>query len=103
VLASVGRSDADAVLYLGDLTVDGANQPDELEHARSELERLDRPWYVVPGNHDVGDNSMIGGTSIEKVANDERMQRWLDIVGVETCASPWACGSALRRPGEPGR
>lgn len=81
VLASVGARDADVVLHLGDLSLDGANSPVQLKYARSELERLELPWHVVPGNHDLGDNPVLGGTRIEKVADDDRRQRWLDAVG----------------------
>jgi len=81
VLASVGAGDADMVLHLGDLSLDGASSPDQLKHARSELERLGLPWYAVPGNHDLGDNPVPGGIRAEKLANADRRQSWLDTVG----------------------
>jgi 3',5'-cyclic AMP phosphodiesterase CpdA len=81
VLASVGTGDPSLVLHLGDLSLDGANSPDQLKYARSELERLEVPWRAVPGNHDLGDNPVPGEAGSEKLANDDRRQAWLDTVG----------------------
>ncbi|MEZ5411485.1 MAG: metallophosphoesterase [Acidimicrobiales bacterium] len=83
VVASVADSDADVVVHLGDLTVDGANRPEELEYARAELDRLGRPCFVVPGNHDIGDNPVAGAPSGETVIDDERRRRWLDTFGLD--------------------
>jgi len=43
--------DVDAVLSVGDLTKDGA--PWEFDRVDELLERLDAPFFAVPGNHDV--------------------------------------------------
>jgi len=43
--------DVDAVLSVGDLTKDG--EPWNYDAVDSVLERLDVPFYAVPGNHDV--------------------------------------------------
>ena len=44
------------VIHAGDLTLDGAQEPADLDHARELLDALPIPWVVVPGNHDIGDN-----------------------------------------------
>lgn len=81
VRRSIALSSAHAVVHLGDLTVDGANRPEDLTHAREELDRLDRPCFVLPGNHDIGDNPVPGGAANETVVDDGRRQRWLDLIG----------------------
>ena len=44
------QTEIDFVILAGDLTEFGSDQ--ELRLARQILDRLDKPWYVVPGNHD---------------------------------------------------
>jgi len=50
----------DLVIHLGDLSVDGARNPADLDHARGQLEMLSVGWTAVPGNHDIGDNPLPG-------------------------------------------
>lgn len=52
----------DAVIHLGDVTADGAEDPDQFEHARQVFSRLSAPLHCLPGNHDVGDCPPSGGT-----------------------------------------
>jgi hypothetical protein len=47
------------VVHVGDLTLDGAHQPDQLPRARARLERLPVAWRSVPGNHDIGHNGVV--------------------------------------------
>ena len=44
------RADLEFVLLAGDITEFGADA--ELLEAREILSRLEKPWYIVPGNHD---------------------------------------------------
>jgi hypothetical protein len=70
------------VIHLGDLSLDGARNPADLNHARGQLELLPVPWTAVPGNHDIGDNPWPGAP--EGIAVTEtRRQRWLDVVGAD--------------------
>jgi 3',5'-cyclic AMP phosphodiesterase CpdA len=70
------------VIHLGDLSLDGARNPADLDHARRQLELLPVPWTAVPGNHDIGDNPWPGAP--EGIAVTEgRRQRWLDVVGAD--------------------
>ena len=80
VLRHVTAAAPDLVIHLGDLSMDGCHDPADLRHARRQLDRLPVPWHAVPGNHDIGDNPWPGAP--EGIAvDDDRLQRWLDIVG----------------------
>jgi alkaline phosphatase D len=55
VLAHIAASSPDLVVHTGDISLDGANHLSDLEHARSQLDRITVPWLAIPGNHDIGD------------------------------------------------
>jgi 3',5'-cyclic AMP phosphodiesterase CpdA len=80
VLRYVAAAAPDLVIHLGDLSMDGAHDPADLQYARRQLDRLPVPWRAVPGNHDIGDNPWPGAPEGLTV-DDARLQRWLDIVG----------------------
>jgi 3',5'-cyclic AMP phosphodiesterase CpdA len=80
VLRHITAGAPDWVIHLGDLSMDGAHDPGDLEYARRQLDRLPVPWHAVPGNHDIGDNPRVGAPEGWSVAAD-RLERWLDIVG----------------------
>jgi len=80
VLRYVEEAAPDAVIHVGDLSLDGAHESEDLRHAHQQLRHLHVPWPAVPGNHDVGDNPYPGAPGGSGVATD-RLQRWLDAVG----------------------
>ena len=45
----------DYIFVTGDLCLNGPKNPDDLIHARTQMERLPVPWLAIPGNHDIGD------------------------------------------------
>lgn len=45
----------DLVVHAGDISLDGADHVQDLEHSRNCLDRLAVQWRAVPGNHDTGD------------------------------------------------
>jgi 3',5'-cyclic AMP phosphodiesterase CpdA len=55
VVREIERTGPDLVVHLGDLTLDGTDNRQDLEDARAALDRLTVPWRAVPGNHDIGD------------------------------------------------
>ena len=55
VVAHLEQAPPDLVIHAGDISLDGANDPTDLAHARVCLDRLPAPWLAVPGNHDLGD------------------------------------------------
>ena len=82
VVRYVTAAAPDLVIHLGDLSLDGARNPADLDHARGQLGLLPVPWAAIPGNHDVGDNPLPGvpeGVTI----NEGRRQRWLDVIGTD--------------------
>jgi 3',5'-cyclic AMP phosphodiesterase CpdA len=80
VLGYVNAAAPDLVIHLGDLSMDGAHDADDLRHGRRQLDRLAVPWQAVPGNHDIGDNPRPGAPE-DWTVDARRLQRWLDIVG----------------------
>jgi 3',5'-cyclic AMP phosphodiesterase CpdA len=82
VLHYVAETAPDVVIHLGDLSLDGAHNRDDLYHARRQLDRLPAVWHAVPGNHDIGDNPWPGGPE-DSTVDAARCQRWLDIVGAD--------------------
>jgi 3',5'-cyclic AMP phosphodiesterase CpdA len=72
----------DLVLHVGDVSVDGAHQPDELLLARRLLERIPGEWLVVPGNHDIGDNPADDAANDDDVTED-RLARWSETFGTD--------------------
>ncbi len=82
MLRYVGAAAPDVVIHLGDLTLDGAHNADDLHHGRRQLDRLPVTWHAVPGNHDIGDNPWPGAPDRSAVDAD-RQQRWLDVIGAD--------------------
>jgi 3',5'-cyclic AMP phosphodiesterase CpdA len=78
----------DLVIHLGDLSLDGAREADDLRFSRSQLDRLPVPWLAVPGNHDIGDNPT-PATPGELVVDVDRCQRWIDLVGADRWSVEW--------------
>jgi len=57
-----GRDDIDFVILSGDITEFGSDE--ELNTAKAIISKLNKPWYIVPGNHDSkwsesGNNSFV--------------------------------------------
>jgi predicted phosphodiesterase len=85
VLRHVEAAAPDLVIHLGDLSLDGANDPGEMAYGREQLGRLPAAWHAVPGNHDVGDNPWPGAPAGHAI-DPQRRQRWLDAVGPDRWA-----------------
>jgi len=66
----------DLVIHTGDVTVDGADAPEDMRYATGPMSRLGVPVRAVPGNHDVGD-----AAHPRQPVNDERLARWRDHFG----------------------
>jgi alkaline phosphatase D len=61
----------DLVIHTGDVTIDGADVPEDLRYAAELMGGLGVRFRAVPGNHDVGD----AGHKHQPVT-EERLQRW---------------------------
>lgn len=66
----------DLVVNTGDLSLNGADEEDDLRLARAFHDGLGLDWVAVPGNHDVGDDP---GT--KQPANPARLARWRTEIG----------------------
>lgn len=62
------QDEIDFVIFSGDITEFGSDE--ELNKAKSILDNLQKPWYVIPGNHDTN-WSESGGNSFLKVFGNE--------------------------------
>jgi 3',5'-cyclic AMP phosphodiesterase CpdA len=67
----IAAQSADLVVHTGDVTVDGADSDDDLQHCARLLAGLGVPFRAVPGNHDVGDSN-----HAHQPVNPERIARW---------------------------
>jgi 3',5'-cyclic-AMP phosphodiesterase len=68
----------DLLLATGDLSLDGADSDADLAHAAAEHAAIGVEWRAVPGNHDVGDEPVLGG---RQPWNPERGARFERHVG----------------------
>jgi 3',5'-cyclic-AMP phosphodiesterase len=68
----------DLVINTGDISLNGADDEDDLAAACELHDGIGLPWRAIPGNHDVGDNQEVAR---KQPANAERRARWLKLVG----------------------
>lgn len=61
----------DLVIHTGDVTLDGADQEDDMRYCAEHLAALGLPFLAVPGNHDVGE----AGNAHQPV-DSHRLDRW---------------------------
>lgn len=80
VAEAVRAAAPDLVLATGDLSLDGADSDDDLAHAVAAHAAIGREWLAVPGNHDVGDEPVLGGKQLVDAA---RLARWRRLAGPE--------------------
>jgi 3',5'-cyclic AMP phosphodiesterase CpdA len=76
----------DLVVNLGDITADGAHDPEELEAARRVFDRLSRPMRFLPGNHDIGDNPIEVGRPNEHPLDLGRLADYRRLFGPDRWA-----------------
>jgi 3',5'-cyclic AMP phosphodiesterase CpdA len=81
VVRYVQDAEPSLVVHLGDVTLDGAHDPVELDEAREHLDRLSVGWRAVPGNHDIGDNPVALRTT--ESVSAARRQCWLNALGAD--------------------
>ena len=68
----------DLVIHTGDLSLDGADSEEDLRHGTAAMNAIDLDWMALPGNHDVGDDAVLGG---RQPVTAERLARWEACVG----------------------
>lgn len=77
----IEQVEPDIVVHTGDLTINGADQEDDMVFSMALLGELDIPVLAVPGNHDVG--HMPGS---HQPIDDTRLDRWRRLVGPDRFA-----------------
>src|SRR3712207_9202687 len=55
LLAWVRQQRPDLIIHTGDVTVDGADDEEDMRYCAGLLSRLHAPVLAIPGNHDVGE------------------------------------------------
>lgn len=78
VARDVAARDADLVVATGDLCMDGAGDPADLDAVQAWVARLGKPVACVPGNHDVGD---IAAIRPDQLVDDARLAAWRSRLG----------------------
>lgn len=68
----------DLLLATGDLSLDGADSEADLASAWARHAAIGIAWRAVPGNHDVGDEAVLGG---RQPWNAARQARWAAMAG----------------------
>ncbi|WP_027998342.1 metallophosphoesterase family protein [Sinorhizobium arboris] len=76
VVRWIETAGADLVVHTGDLTVDGADQEEDIAFAMDLVRKLPVPVLIVPGNHDVGHLP-----DSDQPVNAARLARWRRLVG----------------------
>ncbi len=76
--AEVAATAADLVIHTGDLSMNGAVGPDDLDDALAWMRTLPQPALWLPGNHDVGD---LPDLRADQRLDDERLARYRDRAG----------------------
>jgi 3',5'-cyclic AMP phosphodiesterase CpdA len=79
-IAEAIRAEApDLIVHGGDLSFNGPAAPEDLTHARGELDRLGVPWLAVAGNHDIGEAPPF--SRLDQPLTDARIAAWTSRVG----------------------
>lgn len=76
LLAWLETEKPDLIIHTGDLTVDGADQADDITFCMELMCQAPAPMLIVPGNHDVGH---LPGS--HQPVTQVRLDRWNSLVG----------------------
>lgn len=78
VAEAVRDARPDLIIATGDLSLDGADDEEDLRHARARHSAIGAELLALPGNHDVGDEAVLGG---RQPVNATRLSRWRSVFG----------------------
>jgi 3',5'-cyclic AMP phosphodiesterase CpdA len=73
----------DLIVHLGDISVDGAGRPTELEEAAEHFGDLRPRMRFLPGNHDIGDNPREPGAKVEAEVTAARLDAYRKTYGAD--------------------
>ncbi len=78
IARSLAQTCPDLFIHTGDLSMDGAQDPDDLRLARQWNDKLPGEVLSIPGNHDVGD---LPSNRPDQPVTDARLSSWRSIIG----------------------
>lgn len=78
---------ADFVIFSGDVTEFGSDQ--ELREAHEALEKLEIPWYIVPGNHDTNWSESGGNSFLTVFGADHFAFEHQGVLFIGTSSGPY--------------
>jgi 3',5'-cyclic AMP phosphodiesterase CpdA len=73
----------DLVMHLGDITADAICDSVQLGLAATMLAQVEPPLYLLPGNHDIGDNPVAPGRPGEHPFDPLRLAGYRNILGAD--------------------
>jgi 3',5'-cyclic AMP phosphodiesterase CpdA len=79
----VAEAGIDLTIHLGDITVDGADDPAQYQWARHISADWPGELRFLPGNHDIGDNPPAPGTVVDQPLTQERLARYRAAFGAD--------------------
>ncbi len=77
----IGTTGADLTVHLGDITVDGAADASQFDHANSLSHDWPTPIRYLPGNHDIGDNPPGPGVPAKHLLDPKRLEEYRVALG----------------------
>lgn len=78
VAEAVRKARPHLIIATGDLSLDGADDEEDLRHARARHSAIGLELLALPGNHDIGDDAVLGG---RQPVNATRLARWHGVFG----------------------
>jgi outer membrane protein assembly factor BamB/predicted phosphodiesterase len=83
----INLSDADLIIVTGDITNDGSDA--ELQLAKTILDKLTKPYLIIPGNHETNWSESAGLSIIELWGDDRFITEWNDFLLVGFSTGPY--------------
>lgn len=75
-LAAIGEAEPDMVVLGGDLVFNDPDSAADHAYAAAALARIDRPYRIVPGNHDLGDGPSLTAARLHAYGARYGADRW---------------------------
>lgn len=74
-LREIERIKPDLVIYTGDLSLNGPDNPDDVSYAHEQIRRTAATHFALPGNHDIGLSPVdhADGLHAEQLVNEARL------------------------------
>ncbi len=87
VIQEINSSDLDFVVITGDISNSGSN--DELMTVKQELNELNIPYHIIPGNHETNWSESAGQKFVEIWGNDRFIIEWKNYLLIGFSTGPY--------------